>query len=319
VRAGRNIRRLASGWRLWFGAASVACLAGLLLAATAQASESQDAMQPSRQKAHARLGQVERWGCQYQHIDPALIAGSPLDLIVIDPILDGGAHREAGPDDIAAMQHRPDGGRRLVIAYLSVGAAAEYRPYWQPEWTPGAPQWLGPENPEWPLSHTVRFWDPQWREIVTGELKAIVAAGFDGVFLDRVDAFHDWRRERAEAPDNMADLIVHLAETARNKRPDFLLIGQNADDLLAIRRYRDAIDAVSKESLLTGLQGQGVNNRPDQIAWSMNYLVPAQQSGLTILTIEYMEGHGDRERIGRRHRAMGFVPFFGTRLLDRLP
>lgn len=298
----------------------VSCIT-VLLGLTSHRTEGQEwkRMHAPREQARSSLAHVERWGCQYQNIEPQLIAASSLDLIVIDPILDGGTMREADPNAVSAMQGKPDSGRRLVFAYLSVGAAEEYRPYWNSNWGASPPAWLGAGNPEWPRSHTVRFWHAEWQQIVTDSLKKIVAAGFDGVFLDRVDAYHDWRDDHAAAPDDMAAFVVQLAQTAREQRPDFLLIGQNAEHLLAMPHYRNAIDAVSKESLLTGLQGKGVNNRPDQIAWSMNYLMPGQRSGLTILTIEYLDEQAEIERIRRRHRAMGFVPFFGTRLLDRLP
>ena len=51
----------------------------------------------------------------------------------------------------------------------------------------------------------------------------------------------------------------------------------------------------------------------------MKYLVPAQQAGLRILTIEYLQTDAAVEAARTRHVAAGFVPFFGRRLLDRLP
>lgn len=289
-----------------------------LISAVAQAQD-RDTMQMSRGKARAMLANVEHWGCQYQNIDPPSIASSALELVVIDPVLDGGTGRLAGREDVEIMRRRPDGGRRLVIAYLAIGAAESYRPYWNPTWNTEPPVWLGPHNPAWPRSYAVRYWNPEWRRIVMEGLQSIVAAGFDGVFLDRVDAYQDWPGEGESARADMAEFVAQLAQVARASQPGFLFIGQNAENLLTTPRYRDAIDAVSKESLLTGLQGPGLNNRADQVAWSMNYLVPAQRAGLTILAIEYLETPADIEIARRRHRAMGFAPFFATRLLDRLP
>ena len=88
---------------------------------------------------------------------------------------------------------------------------------------------------------------------------------------------------------------------------------------LALDRYKVVIDGVSKESLLTGLQGEGTANRRDQIAWSMNYLSQAQKAGLTVLAIEYLKEPLAVAAARQRHRAMGFIPFVGDRLLDRLP
>jgi cysteinyl-tRNA synthetase, unknown class len=309
-------------WRRLCQAVLLACVWGLTwgLAPNAEAQGAeQEPMHTSRRQARATLARVEHWGCQYQKIEQRHIVDSPLDLIVIDPILDPAKGRMAEPAEIEAMQRKPDGGRRLVFAYLSIGEAEEYRPYWNQNWRANEPAWLGTPNPKWPRSHSVRYWDPNWQRIVGDTLRRIVAAGFDGVFLDRVDAYHEWRGTHERALDDMADFVLNLAQTARSDRPGFLLIGQNAENLLAQPRYSDAIDAVSKESLLTGLKGEGINNQPDEVAWSMNYLVPAQRSGLTILTIEYLDMPRTITAVQRRHRAMGFVPFIGNRLLDRLP
>lgn len=273
----------------------------------------------ARRLARSRLAEVTAWGCQYQRIEPQRIAASSLDLIAVDPVLDGASGRIASRSEVGALQERPEGGSRLVLAYLAVGAAEEYRAYWQAGWRSDPPDWLGPSNPDWPLSHSVRYWMPQWRAIVVDGVRRIAEAGFDGVFLDRVDGFHDWQSEGESAREAMVDLVVEIAAVARSINPGFLLVAQNAEPLLRNDRYVATIDGVSKESLMSGLQGQGQPNRPDQIEWSLAYLEPARKAGLVILAIEYIEGEEQRDDTARKLRALGFVPFFGTRLLDRLP
>ena len=273
----------------------------------------------ARHVARARMSQVRAWGCQYQKIEPHRIAASDLDMIAVDPVLDGASGRIASRSEVATLQDRPEGGSRLVLAYLAVGAAEEYRAYWQSGWHSDPPSWLGPANPDWPLSHSVRYWMPEWRAIIADGVRRIAEAGFDGVFLDRVDGFHDWQNEGEFAREAMVDLVEEIAAVARAINPGFLLVGQNAEPLLRVDRYVQAIDAVSKESLLTGLQGPGQANRDDQVDWSLAYLQPARQAGLTILAIEYVEDEEARRAAAAKLAGMGFVAFFGTRLLDRLP
>src|SRR5262249_34270177 len=152
-------------------------------------AENAPAMDAARAMMRTHLARVARWGCQYQNIDLQSIAASPLDLIVIDPIVDAPTGRGPSAEEMQRLKRKPDGSRRLVLAYLSIGAAEAYRPYWSPDWrTPGSePAWLGPESPEWPGSYAARYWHPEWHEIVMAALVRIVDAGFDGVFLDRVD------------------------------------------------------------------------------------------------------------------------------------
>ncbi|MFQ5795846.1 MAG: endo alpha-1,4 polygalactosaminidase [Candidatus Bipolaricaulia bacterium] len=94
---------------------------------------------------------------------------------------------------MASLKTKANGGSRLVIAYMSIGEAEDYRYYWQAEWKPNPPSWLAEENPDWPGNYKVRYWDRNWQNVIyesnDSYLKKILDAGFDGVYLDIIDAF----------------------------------------------------------------------------------------------------------------------------------
>src|SRR5262245_7481005 len=95
-----------------------------------------------------RLTEVKSWAYQLQNVDPEEIKGSPYDLVVIDY---GGDQRNANAfprEVLELMRTRPDGRRRLLFAYLSIGEAESYRYYWRDDWAKARPEWLEPENPE---------------------------------------------------------------------------------------------------------------------------------------------------------------------------
>ncbi len=112
------------------------------------------------------------------------------DLVLIDPYYEDETLR---PEDISALKTKAGGGRRLVIAYMSIGEAEDYRPYWQEEWKDNPPSWLGRENPNWEGNYIVHYWDRDWQNIIFGSnnssLGTILSQGFDGVYLDIIDAF----------------------------------------------------------------------------------------------------------------------------------
>lgn len=95
--------------------------------------------------------------------------------------------------DVNALKKKPQGGKRMIFAYMSVGEAADYRPYWKEEWNQTRPDWIQDANTAWPGSYKVRYWSPQWKHILYGSdnayLDQIMNAGFDGVFLDVIDAW----------------------------------------------------------------------------------------------------------------------------------
>lgn len=121
------------------------------------------------------------------------LQGTNYDVVLIDLFFDG---TELEFADITSLKTKLNGAARLVICYMSIGEAEDYRYYWNPAWKPGNPEWLGPENPDWGGNYKVRYWYPEWQEIIFGNdssyLKKIIDAGFDGVYLDIIDAFEYW-------------------------------------------------------------------------------------------------------------------------------
>jgi cysteinyl-tRNA synthetase len=94
--------------------------------------------------------------------------------------------------DVSALKNQP-GRMRLVLAYMSIGEAEDYRYYWDSTWTQNPPLWLAGENPDWEGNFKVRYWEKGWQDIIFGGdstyLGKIIAAGFGGVYLDIIDAF----------------------------------------------------------------------------------------------------------------------------------
>ena len=124
------------------------------------------------------------------------IANTNYDILITDLFFnDGTAFTTA---EVERLKHKANGGKRLVICYMSIGEAEDYRYYWQSEWKRHKPAWLARENPSWPGNYKVRYWDPAWQEIICGSgdsyLNRILAAGFDGVYLDIIDAFEYFER-----------------------------------------------------------------------------------------------------------------------------
>lgn len=118
------------------------------------------------------------------------IRATNYDLIIIDLFYDNDM---LSPDEVESLKTKQNGGRRLVIAYMSIGEAEDYRYYWQSDWSTAPPSWLAEENPDWPGNYKVQYWNPQWQALIYGDstayLDRIITAGFDGVYLDIIDAF----------------------------------------------------------------------------------------------------------------------------------
>ena len=113
------------------------------------------------------------------------------DLIIMDLYFHDGSTFSAA--EVDQLRAKANGGSRLVIAYMSIGEAEDYRYYWQQNWNNNPPAWLDEENPDWEGNYKVRYWEEDWQAVIFGNqdayLSKILNAGFDGVYLDIIDAF----------------------------------------------------------------------------------------------------------------------------------
>ena len=291
------------------------------------------AAQPAQPVPVPALGDVKSWGYQLKNVDIRALAVAPYDLIVTDYA--GGKGKIAKPftrAEIERLQRRPDGGRRLVIAYLSIGEAEFYRWYWNKTWEKEAarPPWLGEANDNWRDNHLVRYWYPEWKRLVyegaDSYLERILAAGFDGVYLDRADVAFHWRNDPAAKVDAIAEMTAFVAalssrakvRAAQLGRGAFYVIAQNAEELLDQPAYKQAVDGIAKEDLLYGIEGDEEPNAAREVAYSTNQLGLARTGGKAIFTVEYVRSPDLIEQIRSQVEPLGFVPTFAPRALEWL-
>jgi len=118
------------------------------------------------------------------------LAATDYDLVLLDLFFNDTALTSAQLD---AMRNKAIGGQRLLIAYMSIGEAEDYRWYWQDAWNSNPPGWLCEENDNWAGNYYVEYWNDDWQALIFGSPEAyldrIMAAGFDGVYLDIIEGY----------------------------------------------------------------------------------------------------------------------------------
>lgn len=119
------------------------------------------------------------------------VAATNYDLLIIDLFYNDSVAFTA--EDINKLKLKANNGERLVICYMSIGEAENYRYYWQSSWDLTKPSWMGKENLDWQGNFKVNYWEQEWQDIIYGNndsyLKKIIDSDFDGVYLDLIDAF----------------------------------------------------------------------------------------------------------------------------------
>ena len=225
-----------------------------------------------------KLTEVKSWLLLLNNdLDPRSlekIGQIPYDMVVVDHISSQkNVPETASGTAVKRLQRGPDGERRAVIAYLNIGQAEDYRAYWKKGWRVGHPSFiLGTDPDGWAGNFPVAYWNPDWRQIVTGSgglIEQIRAAGFDGLYLDWVGGFEDEsvvaaaRRDGVDAREEMIAWVREVSAVAKGGERPLFVIAQNAAPLLEDSSYLDAIDGVSHEDIwFTGADGLAEGDCP---------------------------------------------------------
>ena len=261
---------------------------------------------------------IQNWTYWLDNPDLKQIGASNFELAVIDYSADGSAKKAFTAQQIKTLQSTSC--NRRVVAYLSIGQAESYRWYWRQGWKEGNPGWLGAADPNWEQNYWVHYWDPGWQHLIYTYLDSIIKAGFDGVYLDRIDAYQE---DFASGHENdMVRFVSDIAHYARSRSPlgqDFGIIVQNAEELAA--HHPDYV------RLTTGIGREEVYVQATDIPTSQSARASTEKyldlflhnsRGKLVLTVDYAS-RTDLVRIAyKQARAKRYVPYVTDVGLDRL-
>jgi cysteinyl-tRNA synthetase len=271
-----------------------------------------------------RLRAISDWVYWIQGPDLSQLAASSAGLVVIDYAADGTDASAFTAQQIADL--KASGSGKLVICYLSIGEAEDYRYYWglqngnpTADWSANPPVWLGPTNPDWAGNYKVRYWNSEWQQLIIANpgghpvlgnqpsyLDRVIDAGFDGVFLDIVDGFEYWgplddggNGQQATAAADMAAFVTALAAHARSRDSYFIVCQQNGEALIS-DELNTPLSASQRSALLSAVDWISVedvfyqgsldaNNPLDADEYRINLIDAYRSAGEFVSIIDYFD------------------------------
>jgi cysteinyl-tRNA synthetase len=311
------------------------------------------------------LDDVTCWAYQIQDISDsgavdALVA-SHYDMLVLEPTRTDWSSEDRFFDTRGMIGRLKDSEasdgvhRKLVIAYIDIGEAEDWRWYWT--WSTGWdcqsprpadwPDFIVTCDPDgWEGNYPVAYWDPDWKDIVmygknqgshpdrdyNSVIDEVIKDGFDGIYLDWVEAFENEdivAAAQAAGKDPAKEMIAFIREmrdygTARN--PDFVVIQQNAGSLIdGHPDLVNVIDAIAQEAIWYDGSATDDWNDPagyDDLnpAWLTDYYLGYLQdyldSGVPVFDCEYALNYAN-EAYANSH-SKGYAPYVTRRSLSRL-
>jgi cysteinyl-tRNA synthetase len=192
----------------------------------------------------------------------------------------------------------------------------------------------------------VAYWDADWKDIIIyGEhqgagsgrdyqsaLDEAIKDGFDGIYLDWVEAFEDRsvlaaaRAEGLDPAQEMVTFIEELGRHSRGRRPGFLIVQQNGAALVEGHpELTELIDGLAQEAIWydgdatdrwDDDDGYDWENDGDLSQYYLDYLDEYLDVGLPVFNCEYALGYAAEAY--ELSQAAGLVPYVTRRSLGRL-
>ena len=241
------------------------------------------------------------------------------DWIILDTQFDNTSVWQSA--DLEQIRHGKT--NRKVIAYISIGEAEDYRPYWHTEWghhgklSTNAPVWLGGENPDWKGNYRVKYWHPAWQQLILKEVAGTINQGFDGVYLDIVDGFETFEQEGRNYIDNrinpetrqsyrrdMVDWVGRIGTCARAHNPAALVIPQNGAQLLDQTGFAEGINAIGIEDLFTNGNRIQFKSQIEEVLPHLKCLAGTQKP---VLLIEYPKNKDRQQLVMQKAHVQNFT------------
>jgi uncharacterized protein (TIGR01370 family) len=248
-----------------------------------------------------------RWGVDYgATTDPVL--ARMCAVLVLEP-------HHARP--IAPLR----GPGSILLGYVSFGEVERSRPYFAALEKAGA---LKAANPNWPNARLADLRHPAWRAAVLDRLvPAILALGYDGIFIDTMDNAEAMERQDPVANKGMVAAGVTLIAAVRARFPRMRImlnrgyallpdVAPKIDYLLGEAMASRWNFAAKHYELLSG----------SDWAWQAGRLraAKARNPALRLMTLDYWDPADTKQvaALYARERAAGFSPYVATLALDRL-
>ncbi len=268
--------------------------------------------------------EINDFAYQLQDVNIDEIGNSKYDLLIIDYSSDGSEEGEYPISDLQLMKEPED---KLLLSYLSIGEAETYRFYWDKVWDsnndgipdPSAPEWLDVENPEWAGNFKAKYWIKEWQNIIFGSndsyLDRIINNGFDGCYLDIIDAYEYYQDSFPESKQEMMNFVGNLSLYTKAKKSDFLVFVQNSEQLLDNSNYLDSIDEIGREDVY---YYDNSKNNQEEIEEIKSYLDIMLLAGKPVLMVDYPTRNTRIYDVYQRASGDGFLAYVGPRDLHKL-
>lgn len=205
----------------------------------------------------------------------------------------------------------------ILIAYISIGEAEDYRGYWKD--IEGA-DWIIGRNPNWEGNYYVDYTDSEWQQLILEVvIPGIIEQEFKGLMLDTIDTYYVLENMgKVDAKKSMAEFIHKIHKTY----PSLLLISNNGFDILEI--ISEDISGILTEDIfmMVDFDNDSYKKVPKEDSeYKLDILQGIQKKhNLPIFVIDYIPSDNRKmiEENIEKLKQLKFLPYIAEKNLDRI-
>jgi cysteinyl-tRNA synthetase len=261
------------------------------------------------------------------------LAQSKYDMLVVDPTATFKGNANFDMAGMVAQLHAADPGR-IVLAYLNIGEAADFRTYWQNNWKAptkshhGNPAYILESDPSgWSGSYPTAFWNAAWQKLFIGKngiVQTLMKAGFDGVSLGWVSGYNNptvaaaARRAGVNPARSMVQFVSKIRKIVKTADPGGDVLGIGGSGLAtADPAYLNVIDGgIFEDTWFYGTPNAAWDDPTGGdlpvTASTTSSLIDSykvfQSEGKPVFTIDYALQPADANLAYIESSELGFVP-----------
>ncbi len=257
--------------------------------------------------AVSKLGPDAKFIYVLQNIGFEELKNTKFKIAVVDP-----DDSKLTKDDLEKL-HTQD---KILLAYISIGEAEDYRDYWEDNWEIENPTFIDIVNPDWEGNYKVQYWQNEWQEIIFYRVDQIIDLGYDGIYLDIIDAYSYYEKNGLNfAREKMIDFVINISERSREKNSHFLIVPQNSEELISDEDYLLAIDGIGREDLW--YNGNELQEK-EEFETALFYLQKVIDTKKFVLSISYPTENTKKCNFIKLAKQNNFIPYVGKRGLNTI-
>lgn len=249
----------------------------------------------------------DSWAYNLTKINTSNIAKSNYDVVVIDT--ERKENRPFTKKEIESLKTKPDGSRRKVIAFVSLGQVERFRRYWKPEWSGKKPSWMGNKSTVWRGVYEIKdIKNKEWISISQNIVNRAMETGFDGIMIGGL-GFH-------KNKEDAAFFIKIVSNYAKLRKDDFLIFSQDTDELVKYEDYVNSIDGIVRQAVYYEMLS-GKKRSNNYVNTVVNRLKELKAKNKHIFIIEYVDGK-EWKSVEKQIQENGFIGFNSNVRLDKI-